>query len=101
MESEHCSKFGSNIEEVTSNYHIKTSPIMEWMLVLEREGKSDAEFEAILTAKFPNVGFGKKHHNRRIPDIAQLLLLDSSKRAKLTREEVIAIVLYTGPMVRP
>ena len=78
MESEHCSKFGSNIEEVTSNYHIKTSPRMEWMLVLEREGKSDAEFEAILTAKFPNVGFGKKHHNRRIPDIAQLLLLDSA-----------------------
>ena len=37
-------------------------------------------------------------HERRIIPISELLQLDSSKAAKLCEEEVIAIVLYPGPM---
>ncbi|MFN9939198.1 MAG: hypothetical protein ACK56I_06965, partial [bacterium] len=37
-------------------------------------------------------------HGRRLVPIGELLQLDSSKTAKLCEEEVIAIVLYTGPM---
>ena len=107
MESEHCTKFGSKDEDMTSNYKIWTSPSIEWRLVIKREGKSDSEgnynsrFENILKKEFPNIGLGKEHHNRRIPDIALLLLLPTSIAAKLTRVEIIAIVLYTGPMVSP
>ncbi len=36
---------------------------------------------------------------RRIPDIDELMDLDVAQRAKLSRPEVIAVVLYTGPMV--
>ena len=101
MLSEHCFKYGSQVEDVTSNYKITTSPSVEWNLVIRRERKSDSEFESIIKAEFPRVGLGKDHHNRRIPDVAILLHLPSSVQAKLTREEVIAIVLYTGPLVRP
>jgi hypothetical protein len=37
---------------------------------------------------------------RRIPDTDHLLSLSTAKEANLQKPEVIAIVLYTGPMVR-
>ncbi len=36
---------------------------------------------------------------RRIPNIDQLMTLTVAVKAGLRREEVIAVVLYTGPMV--
>ncbi len=101
MKAEHCTKFGFDIKDTTSNYKILTCPKTEWLLVLQREGKSDFDFKTVLNKEFPEVKLGKEHHNRRIPDITLLLLLPSSIIAKLTREEIIAIVLYTGPMVSP
>ena len=38
--------------------------------------------------------------NRRIPDTDHLLSLSTAKEANLQKAEVMAIVLYTGPMVR-
>jgi hypothetical protein len=43
---------------------------------------------------------GAGRYGRRIPDIDQLMVLPITIKAKLCREEVIAVVLYTGPMVR-
>ena len=60
------------------------SPKEEWQLVMEREGNGD-----------------KWNGKRRIPDIKELMELESRKLAGLIKEEVIAIVLYSGPMVRP
>ena len=37
--------------------------------------------------------------SRRIPDIDELLELPLARRSNLTRHEVIAVVLYSGPMV--
>jgi hypothetical protein len=37
--------------------------------------------------------------NRRIPLISELFELPLTKKAKLQKAEVIAIVMYTGPMV--
>ncbi len=39
-------------------------------------------------------------HNRRVPALEELELLPMSTKANLCRAEIIALVLYTGPMVR-
>jgi hypothetical protein len=39
-------------------------------------------------------------HNRRIPDLDELMKLEMSQHADLWRIEIIMLVLYTGPMVR-
>ena len=57
-------------------------PKEEWQLVMQRKGKGD-----------------KWTGKRRIPDISKLMELDSRQVAGLIEEEVIAIVMYSGPMV--
>ncbi len=84
MKAEHCSKAGSNDDFETPNYAIKSTPYREWCLVVDKE--------KVLPE--PDMRYG-----RRIPDIDELMALDVAKRAKLSRFEVIAVVLYTGPMV--
>ena len=37
-------------------------------------------------------------HARRIVPVSQLLETDLAQRARITRAEMIAVVLYTGPM---
>jgi hypothetical protein len=54
----------------------------EWRVVLERD-----------------VSFATAH--RRIPDFRELLATERARRAGLKDCEVVAIVLYTGPMVCP
>ncbi len=99
MRAEHCSKYGSDIVFETSNYRIRTTPAAEWNVVTDREGLSDAEFAATLKQRYPDVGLGDGHHGRRIPDISELMRDDSARLAKLQKVEVLAVVLYTGPMV--
>ena len=84
MEKEHRSK----VKFLTPNYGISTSPAEEWRIVSE----CDMSFE--------------RDHNgqrRRIPNYTKMHKVDQSKpegqRAGLTQEEIIAIILYTGPMV--
>ena len=85
MRIEHCQK----TEQVwfkSTNRNIQTCPAKEWEIVFrdpktgDRERSGDAD-------------------DRRIRKIEELLELDVAKRAKLTRPEVIAVVLYSGPMV--
>ncbi len=99
METEHCRRDGHNREFSTTNYKLTTRPSVEWTLVVKREGKSDAEFEAVLASEGLSVGLGEGFHGRRIPDVLAMMKLEAAAFAKLTRQEVIAVILYTGPMV--
>jgi WD40 repeat protein len=81
MRQEHCERAGCEVEFTTGNYKITTTPKREWQYVVENN------------ATCPSMEFG-----RRIVPISELLELEVSKSANLREEEVIAIVLYTGPM---
>ena len=82
MEAEHCSKGGSQEYFVSGNYNIRTCPKNEWMISVGGD--------------FANAD---TRHNRRLSTIEELMQKEIVDVAKLTRCEVIAIVLYTGPMV--
>jgi len=84
MENEHCYGKLSTQQFTSGNFDITTTPAKEWAYVLEKEVCPEA-----------HMGGG-----RRIPSIDRLMELDEADRAKLIRPEVVAVVLYTGPMVR-
>ena len=83
MRAEHCTKSGYNFKFTTSNYGITTTPEAEWACSVE--GRP----------------FTPEHrgHNREIFSVEDRMQLELVGKAKLCREEVIAIILYTGPMV--
>jgi hypothetical protein len=84
MEAEHCTKQGCTEKFRTSNYtEIETSPKEEWDIVVKGAPCRDQDM------KF----------NRKIPVIADLCELPLKRKAELLKSEVIAIVMYTGPMV--
>ena len=85
MRSEHCSWGGHSYEFKTPNYQVTTTPRKEWLYIVgDDKGKR---------VSCPDMG-----HERRIVSIEELLERPLAKRAKLTRAEMIAVVLYTGPM---
>jgi hypothetical protein len=88
MALEHCSKPVSSWEFTTSNYGVATTAQAEWDIVLNAD--SDEVQSSPALAK----------DGRRIPRYRNLLMLDLSRKAELTQAEVIAVILYTGPMVR-
>ena len=82
MEAEHCSKTGCMVLFVTTtNYKITTTARLEWSYTVEGKPCPDMQ------------------HGRRMPVIKELQELPLVKAAKLSYEEVVAVVLYTGPMV--
>ncbi len=87
MEAEHCTKAGFDMEFTSGNYQILTSPLKEWQFVVGKCGKS---------GDMPghNMDHGRKHL-----DIDDALNEKVSRRAGMTKAEVIAVILYTGPMV--
>jgi hypothetical protein len=85
MEAEHCHKEDSTAAFRTKNYKILTCTHDEWQIVVQ-EGNTGASHAADM------------RHGRRIPNIDELLELPMSTAAKLSRAEVIAVVLYTGPL---
>ena len=89
MEAEHCSKAGCSVQFTTGNYGVTTTPRREWGIVLGLEECSLAE---------------RKDRSgkvvRRIPTIGGLKEVALAVDAKLSDAEIIAVVLYTGPMVR-
>ena len=84
METEHCNRSGANDEFETLNYQIRTTPAKEWKFV---RGLEECPADQM-------------KHERRIQKVEDLLELEIAKEAKLEEPEVIAILLYTGPMVR-
>jgi hypothetical protein len=81
MEAEHCAKAGCDLE-FTTLHKKTTTPKAEWSLVIAKRNM-DAEM----------------HSKRRIPDIDLLEQSDLVQQAKLSRFEIMAVILYTGPMV--
>ena len=84
MEAEHCSKGDSSTPFTTTNYKIRTTPEEEWKIVAQ--GLQPKEENMV--------------HGRKTRDISKLSHSDSAKRSRLQEYEVIAVVIYTGPMVR-
>ena len=82
MEAEHCLKSGWDISFKTSNYGITTTPKDEWKFVVEMQS-SNADMR----------------HGRRVLNIEELSESETALTARLTRVELVAVVLYTGPMV--
>ncbi len=82
MKAEHCSKAGFDLEFTTPNYHFVTTASQEWRIVVEGAA-----------CQQQNMG-----HGRVMKDLTELCEL-GQKQGNLGREEVIAVVLYTGPMV--
>ena len=82
MKAEHCSKPGFDFEFTTPNYHFTTTASQEWRIVVEGAA-----------CQPQNMG-----HCRVIKDLEESCKLGQNQ-ANLRREEVIAVVLYTGPMV--
>jgi hypothetical protein len=83
MKAEHCSKAGATKDFTSSNYNITTNPQREWLIVVEG-------------MQCPEHQMG---HGRTIEPITLLMTRNGALRAGLTEVEVIAVVLYTGPMV--
>jgi hypothetical protein len=76
---------GHSVPFTTSNYKITTTPEQEWLYIV-----GDDKGQRL---SCPDMG-----HERRIVPIEELLQRPLAKKAKLTRAEMIAVVLYTGPM---
>ncbi len=86
MEAEHCNTPGSQIMFETGNVKRTTWPANEWAITVLGEYKLS--------------GPGCVGPSRKLQSIDQLMMKDVVLEAKLQRCEVIAVVLYTGPMVR-
>jgi hypothetical protein len=83
MEAEHCFRFHCEQPFTTTNYKVTTTPKKEWMIVLCCDEAS-----------------ADMRHCRRIPKLDLLTETDTARQAKLSKAEVVGVVLYTGPMVR-
>ena len=82
MKAEHCHKAGVDLEFTTPNYNFVTTAFQKWKIIVQR-------------AACPPKNMG---HGRVIRDLEECYEL-GQQQADLRREEVIAVVLYTGPMV--
>ncbi len=85
MRAEHCSQAGHSHRFTTPNYKISTTPRQEWLYIV---GDDKGERQPC-----PDMG-----HERRIIPISELQKRPLAEKAALTREEMIAVVMYTGPM---
>jgi hypothetical protein len=83
MRSEHCSLGGHSVPFTTSNYKITTTPEQEWLYIV-----GDDKGQRL---PCPDMG-----HERRIVPIEEQLQRPLARKAKLTRAEMIAVMLYTG-----
>ncbi len=84
---EHCTGDFCHKIFVTDHYNISTSPFDEWHIsVLGEHSRASSD--------------AAKAHGRRFESIEAMMKVEVALEAKLSRPEVIAVVLYTGPMVR-
>ena len=85
MRQEHCERAGCNTQFTTGNYKITTTPRQEWLYIAGDEAGQQ-------------VACADMDHGRRIVRISELMKLKLAIDAQLTEAEMLAIVLYTGPM---
>ena len=86
MRAEHMTKGGHDHLFVTGNYKLKTQARLEWLYVAGDESGKRTELPA-----------SDAGHGRVIQSIDDLLQKPMAKAAQLTREEVVSIVMYSGP----
>ena len=82
MTAEHTAKGMHDVSFTTSNYGVTTTPSAEW--------------EHVANGTLPE---DERRNGRRMPKVDDLMQLAQSVQCGLTRDEVVAVVLYTGPMV--
>ncbi len=83
MESEHCHGSCAGRNFTTINYRITTCPKLEWQYVMR-------------LSKCPE---RQMHSGRRIESIEKLMKDELAIEAKLQYAEIVAVGLYSGPMV--
>ena len=83
MEDEHCRFFHCDQPFTSVNYQVVTTPRKEWGIVLRGE-----------------IEEADMRHDRKLQNIDALMTRKEVADAELSRAEVAAVVLYTGPMVR-
>ena len=83
MCAEHTTRGGSTFAFTTGNYKITTQPFKEWAYVVGDESGH-------------RVDCPDRTHGREIKPIDELMMKPLARRAKLTEEEMVAVVLYTG-----
>jgi hypothetical protein len=83
MCAEHTTRGGSTFTFTTGNYNITTQPFKEWAYVVGDESGHRVECP-------------DRTHGREIKPIDELMMKPLARRAKLTEEEMVAVVLYTG-----
>ena len=88
MMQEHTARGDSGKEFVAWNYGIHTTPAIEWEYVVCPA--RDKVYDGEASEDTP--------HGRTRQTVDELLAKDKIVRARLTREELIALRLYTGPM---
>ncbi len=82
MKSEHCDSFDSHKSFTVSNYGVTTTPEAEWQIVIHCDiSKADMR------------------HGRKLQKVEDIVKQEQTKKSKLSRPEVLAVVMYTGPMV--
>ena len=82
MAAEHCNRGGCHDFFVTGNYNIRTCPANEWAITV-----------------CGDYTHADMRHGRMLQSLEKMMKQDIVLLAKLTKCEVIAVVLYTGPMV--
>ncbi len=82
MDAEHCIMAGCNMEFSTRNYGITTTAKTEWGVVVKGEAPPPEHMQ----------------HGRVIVSVEEKLRSAEARKAGLRREEIIAVILYTGPM---
>jgi len=103
---EHCKGAGSNRSFVTTNYGIITYPNKEWKLIMDSSG---LRVNGKILEEVDDFDYGKWSaqpsvmellvQDRTFPNIRNLKELDTVVTGKLEHCEILAVVLYTGPMV--
>jgi hypothetical protein len=88
MEQEHMERADSRDEFTAWNYGLTTTPHVEWEYVVFPDPNTIYCGEAT----------AENSHGRTRQTVAELMAKDKIVAAQLSREELIALRLYTGPM---
>jgi hypothetical protein len=87
MRQEHCERAGWDTSFTTGNYNITTTPKQEWLYIAGDD-----------TGKQVSCPASQMEHGRRILPVSEAKKLKLAVDAKLTDAELLALILYTGPM---
>ncbi len=93
MEDEHCHRKDSDEQFETLNYAITTTPRKEWTIIQDNAPNADTKGKKTTNVEEPIT------KGRKIPNIKELMKIETTTRANLRDCEITAVVMYTGPMV--